>query len=345
MPILELRERARQGFLEFAWRQWAQAGLSADAVVLDDWAIDPEALILFTIAVARRDPRLFDEMLDWIAVNRRLLSMQRIRNLSGRFPVDAQLIGAVVAWAGEPLPAQRIKNQEITRQPQARIPVFSPEVLGYVGEPDPIFAEYGYLRPRAARSGKSREPDTRIPANLAFQLRHLFGPGSRSEVIRILLTLRDNSLDAARISDESGFAKRNVNDTLTDLSASRAITASWSGNERHFVAPLDRWSALLDVSPSGHQIPSFVSWVHLLPASLAMIAWLDDESGSGDSEYLMSSKARSLIQHLAHDLEIAGINITPKFPTAGTAYLSAFADILESVVAMMNVGTADSTPP
>ena len=91
MLISELRERTRQGFLEFAWRQWAQAGLSANVTVLDDWAIDPEALILFTIAVARRDPRLFDEMLDWLTGNRRLLSMQRLRNLSGQFPVDMRL--------------------------------------------------------------------------------------------------------------------------------------------------------------------------------------------------------------------------------------------------------------
>ena len=102
MLISELRERARQGFLEFAWRQWAQVGLSANVTGVDDWAIDPEALILFTIVVARHDPRLFDEMLDWLATNRRLLSMQRLRNLSGRFPVDVRLVGAVIAWAGEP---------------------------------------------------------------------------------------------------------------------------------------------------------------------------------------------------------------------------------------------------
>jgi hypothetical protein len=77
MLLLELREKARQGFLEFAWRQWAQVGVSANVAGFDRWVIDPEALILFTVAVAWRDPRLFDEMLDWLAENRRLLTMQR----------------------------------------------------------------------------------------------------------------------------------------------------------------------------------------------------------------------------------------------------------------------------
>ena len=110
MLLSELRERVRQGFLEFAWRQWAQMGVSANIAGFDRWAIDPEALILFTIGVAQRDPRLFDEMLDWLAENRRLLTMQRLRNLSARLPVDTHLVGAVIAWAGEPRPLQWLQG-------------------------------------------------------------------------------------------------------------------------------------------------------------------------------------------------------------------------------------------
>jgi hypothetical protein len=337
MLISELRERTRQGFLEFAWRQWAQAGLSANVEGLDNWAIDPEALILFTVAIARHDPRLFDEMLDWLAANRRLLNMQRLRNLSSRFPVDGRLVGAVIAWAGEPPTSQWLRSQRAAGQVPANVPVFSPDVLGFVREPDPTFAKYGYIRPRATRSCKSKEPDIKIPANFAFQLRHLFGPSSRSEVMRVLLTLRDGLLDAARISEECGFAKRNVNDTLTSLATSRVVKARWSGNERHFIAYRDKWATLLEVDPSGMQIPLFVSWVHLFPAALEIIAWLDDEAEAKDSDYLTSSRARSLMQHVTRDLEIAGIDVSPKHPVPGTAYLPVFAEAVESILAMMGV--------
>jgi hypothetical protein len=338
MLISELKERARHGFLEFAWRQWAQVGVSANVAGLDDWAIDPEALILFTVAVARHDPRLFDEMLDWLTTNRRLLSMQRLRNLSDRFPVDVRLVGAVIAWTGEPPPAQWMKSHRAASLMPESSPVFSREVLGFVGEPDPIFAEYGYIRPRARRSAKSREPDIRIPANFAFQLRYLFGPGSRSEVMRVLLTLRDSSLDTARISDESGFAKRNVSDTLAGLAASRAVNARWSGNERRFTADQDKWAVLLEVGSTAKQMPAFVSWVHLLPASLAIARWLDDEAESEDSEYLISSRARSLMEGVTRDLELAGVDVTLKRPSPGTTYLSAFADAVESVLTALRVG-------
>jgi hypothetical protein len=243
----------------------------------------------------------------------------------------------VIAWVGDPPPPQWLKTRRGAGQIPENAPVFSSDVIGFVGEPDPVFAEYGYIRPRVVRSGKSREPDTNIPANLAFQLRHLFGPGSRSEVMRILLTLPDGSLDAARISDESGFAKRNVSDTLSGLVASRVVKARWSGNERRFLAHRDKWATLLEVGPSGTSIPSFVSWVHLLPAALEIIAWLDNEAETKDSEYLVASRARSLMEHVSRNLEMAGIDFPPNRPVHGTAYLSAFAEAVESLLTMMGV--------
>ncbi len=75
------------------------------------------------------------------------------------------------------------EEQRETGQSPENVPVFSPDVLGFVGEPDPSFAEYGYIRPRATRSGKPREPAIKTTARFAFQLRYLFDPGSRAEVM------------------------------------------------------------------------------------------------------------------------------------------------------------------
>ncbi len=330
--LSDVRERARRGLLDFTWRQWAQAGVSASMAGLDRWAIDPEALILFTIEVARRDPRLFDETLDWLATNRHLLSMQRLRNLSRRFPLDARLVGAVSAWVGDSIPSRAVKDHGL---PSGQVPVFSRDVISFIGEPDPVFAEYGYIRPRVVRSGKSGEPDVKIPSNIAFQLRHLFGPGSRSEVVRILLTFTDGPLDAARISDEAGFAKRNVSDTLAGLVAAKAAKARWSGNERRFIIYRNKWATLLEVGPSAEFLPEFVSWVHLLPAFLEIIAWLDRVAVTEGSEYLISSRARDLMERIAPDLEMAGVAVLPGFQSRGAAYLPVFVETVDSLLAKM----------
>lgn len=338
MLLSDVRERLRRGLLEFAWRQWAQMGLSANVAGSDRWAIDPEALILFTIEVARRDPRLFDEVLDWLSSERRLLTMQRLRNLAALFPVDSNLVGAALAWAGESAPWLRgpkaNRSQDQYGEPA---PVFSPEILSFVGEPDPAFAEFGYIRPRVVRSGKSSDSDVRQPVNFAFQLRHLFGPGSRSEVMRILLTFADGPLDAARISDEAGFAKRNINDTLASLAASRVVKARWSRNERIFLAYRDKWANLLEVGPSAKFMPEFMSWVHLLPASLQIMIWLDNIAETTDSEYLISSRARDLMEDVMPSLEVAGLALSPSRAAPGAAYLSFFADTIDSILAVLKV--------
>jgi hypothetical protein len=332
MLISEIRDEVSQGLLGFAWRQWAQIGVSATVEGADRWAVDPEALILFTIGLARRDPRLFDEMLDWIAFNHELLSTQRLRNLAGKFPLPPGLVAAVTAWTWQTAPVKLPFSDQTVPARDGEL-VFSTDVLAFVSKQDPVFAQYGFIRPPAVRTGKSHAPDPDLPVNLPFRLRHLFGPGGRSEAMRVLLTWPDGPLDAARIADEAGFAKRNINDVLTSLTASGVIKAAWAGNERRFTAYRERWAQLLDLAASG--MPSFVSWVHLLPAALQITMWLDEKAGSAESEYLIASQARSLIDRITRDLEAAGIDIPRRGPAHGTAYLSVFAAISHALLARL----------
>jgi hypothetical protein len=347
MQISSLRAAVNQGLLDFAWRQWSQMGVSASVMGDDQWAADPEALILFTLGIARRDPRLFDEVLDWVALNHKALSMQRLRNLTARFPVAADLVAAVVTWAREPVPADLLVSQERATELRAKSgkvegkakqPVFRPDVLGFVAKADPIFAEHGFIRPVVVRSGKSREPDPGRPVNFAFRLRHLFGPGSRSEVMRMLLTYRDGPLDAARIADEAAFAKRNASEALAAVAASGAISATWSGNERHFRARRDPWATLLGLD----DMPVFVSWVHLLPAALEISAWLDEKADADESEYLLASHARALMDRVGRDLQTAGVDLPRRSPSDGPAYLPAFEAATDTILATLG---AASGPP
>ena len=338
MLILELRDRIRRGLLEFSWRQWAQVGVSANIVGFDRWAIDPEALILFTIEVARRDPRLFDEMLDWIVSNRRLLTMQRLRNLTIRFPVDPDLVRGVLAWADESIkPLQEVGSKGTLDKYSESTPVFNQDILGFVANPDPYFAASGYIRPTISRSGKSREPDVHLPVNLAFQLRHLFGPGSRSEVMRVLLTFTDGPPSAARIADESAFARRNVNDTLASLVESRVVKTRGNRNERVFLAYRKKWSEVLEFGPSEKRMPIFVSWVNLLPLCLQVMFWLEKEAETTDSEYLVASRARDLTERVVDNLESVGLDSPLDRLLPGAAYLTAIEDMVGLLLESLRV--------
>ncbi|HEY5473384.1 MAG TPA: hypothetical protein VIK32_09360, partial [Candidatus Limnocylindrales bacterium] len=80
MKTSDLYDHLADVTLELAWRQWTAIGV-AGARSGRQTIVDPEALLLATLSVGRLDARLFDEVLDWVAVNAQLLDMARLRRL------------------------------------------------------------------------------------------------------------------------------------------------------------------------------------------------------------------------------------------------------------------------
>ena len=91
---------------------------------------------------------------------------------------------------------------------------------------------------------------------------------------------------------------------------------------------------LLDLAGPA-DMPSFVSWVHLLPAALEIIMWLDEKADTAQSEYLIASQARSLMNRLTRDLEAADIDIQHRQPAHGVAYLPIFAETSNALLARL----------
>jgi hypothetical protein len=81
-----------------------------------------------------------------------------------------------------------------------------------------------------------------------------------------------------------------------------------------------------------------VSWVHLLPAALEIILWLDSEADTTDSEYFVASRARGPMDRLARDLQIAGVEMPDRHRAHGVGYLPAFAEANDSLLAQLGTG-------
>jgi hypothetical protein len=86
MSISDTRAEVEAALLAFAWDEWAQMGVLASPTRTSPWAQDPEALLGFTLELARADPRLFDEVLDWLVVNEHLISVRRLRSVDAPDP-------------------------------------------------------------------------------------------------------------------------------------------------------------------------------------------------------------------------------------------------------------------
>ena len=304
MQISELRRRVSSDLLNFTWEEWAQMGVSASTERRDTWAADPEALLLFTFEIARSDARLFDEMLDWLLVNERIVSVQRLRNLC-RDETDRELVDASLAWVAQWRPRARLVAKK-RRGPARAVPLFRDSRVK-VRQPDESFRDYGWLKPRTEPSHKSRRPDLSAAINFAFRLRQLVGVGARAEVIRVLLTSTQEPLSAQAVSESACYAKRNVYDALTSLADAGVVEAMDVRNERRYAAPRERWAPLLGID--AEQLPTQRAWPQLLDGLRMLVRWLEDDRHEKLSDYMLASEARVLMDKIGPELRSAGVTV------------------------------------
>lgn len=334
MSISTLRDRMRSQLTSFAWDQWAQMGVFAPTQRSDRWAADPEALLLFSLEIGRDEPRLFDELLDWMLTNERLVSVQRLRNLSSDDNRD--LAEAALAWVARHGPSARFKPPAGGREQSGNPSPLFRTVAQQVRNPDEVFLAFDLLKPDTPPSGKSRFPDTERPINFAFRLRSLFGLGSRAEVVRYLITFSETAVPAQSIADAAGYAKRNVNETLTALVASGTVTTFEVGNERRYLLNRAHWDQLLNVQPGAR--PTYRDWPRLLPALLRLRRWLENSKLDELSPYMLASDARSLMDELAPSLATAGVLLPSTASAQGDEYWTVFEESVERTLSALTPG-------
>ena len=333
MRISELRSRVQVDLVDWAWDQWAQLGVSASSPRADRWAADPEALLLFTLEVARADARLFDEVLDWLALNERLVSVQRLRNLSYD-DVARSLADAALAWAAESRrrgPPPRAGRTDPTAS-GAAVPLFR-DLASSAARADEAFRAHGWLKPPTVRSGKSRPPNTLAPINFAFRLRQILGIGARAEVVRLLLTIEAPSLTTQVIASAAGYAKRNVHEALSALHEADVVAAVMVGNERRYEIDRVCWAELLGRLPD--ELPVHRAWPQLLQALRRLLRWLEDRDNESQSEYMLASDARLLAEEITPDLRYAGVRIDRPTRT-GADYWQDFVALVDTAVAALD---------
>ncbi len=338
MSASTFRDSVTARLLAFAWDQWAQLGIFAPTSRRDQAAADPEALLLFTFEVGRCDPRLFDEALDWLLTNERLVSVQRLRNLC-RDNDDCDLVEGALLWVAR----QQSRSRPILAVREQRAseprPLFY-DVARDLREPDEAFLAAGLLKRATEPSRKSRAPDPDLPVNFAFKTRHLFGLGTRAEVIRYLVTADGTDASALTIADAAAFAKRNVSETLASLVASGVATAFESGNERRYYLDRPQWAQLLRLPPGGW--PSHREWPRLLGAFRRLSRWLHDPTLDQLTPYMLASNARVLMEELEPDFAVARVPVAHAPAAQGEQYWLSFVDAIQRSLVTLEPGSLGS---
>jgi len=308
-------------------------GLSAASQRHSPWAQDPEALLLFTLEIARDDPRLFDETLDWLVRNESIVSARRLRTLCDG-PDDERLVGAALEWV-----ARHRRRAGSTRPPTPDDAGPQPLFRGLsttVRNPDPAFLAHDLIRPEVRPTGKSREPDLNAPINLALRLRHVLGVSARAEAVRYLLTADGRTATAAAVASSAGYTKRNVHEALASLHSAGVASLVTIGVDQRYGIDRSRWAHLLGVE--ANDVPTHRDWPQLLSVLSTILRWLDRPELEHLSDYLRGSQARDLLDGVRPRLAHAGV-VTAAWRGGDLAW----DDLVETVEnALLALGLADA---
>ena len=225
--------------LDFLWRQWSAFGVAGQTSPEHQRILDPEGLLLLTCTVGRHDPRLFDEMLDWLHANGWLINVMRLKRIlrTEKFTgerVLAAVAGLLAKGAETPKWKQLADSPE---QPPVTEKLFFGEdgtPLSAIGEPEPLFARYGWERGPLRLRGYSQEFRPTEPATLVLQLRALLGINVRCEIVLYLLT--HDAAHPSQIARDAYYFDRAVQGTLADMSRSGVIQVRATGREKYLLA-------------------------------------------------------------------------------------------------------------
>lgn len=304
--LKQFRDSYLEQLLNFIWRQWSALGVSGYGEGEDRWVIDPEALLLFTCTMGRYEPRLFDEVLDWLDLNGRFINIQRLKTISKK--ESFQGVEVLSAIAG--LMSRRAAMRKWGRLGEIIDEGKVPEDLFYKkdGEPMPSFGEldqdfmkYGFRRGPLKFRGYSKPPRTLPPSGLIYKLRSFLGVNARCEIMLYLLT--HESGHPARIARETYYYQKTIQDTLIDMTFSGLVQVRSRGREKHYWLNHEQWSAFL---PATGESPVWITWSPFFSALEKIWRKLNQPELSTLDPLLQSSELRKLMREVKPDIQRAG---------------------------------------
>ena len=291
----DLGQRARGAALDAVWRQWSALGASVGGP-RPRTVLDPEALVLASLALVPYERRLGDVMLWWASVGSPLLSVQRVRSASKGFAETATADG-LGAFAASAVEAGDRRWKRLA----------GPEGLG-------------------ARSGKGADrPDLSDPSALVLRLRAGFGVSAKADLLAILVGC-ERPQTVRELAESSGYSTVAVRVALGEMALARVAQPTGASPATYRAAEAVRWSGLLAGGPR----PRWGYWSEAFGVLLAVSDWGQEAEASSD--YVASSKARDLVERHARAIRL----VAPEAPRLdghrGETALAPFAATVRELV-------------
>lgn len=287
--LAELSNTLRQAATDVVWVQWRALGAQTSTRSHARSLVDPEALVLMSLALSDAEPRLRDVMADWVILNASLISVQRFKNLIAQHPGDVQervgtfarfvLVEAKdVRWRS--LAAKTGKGAELTRR---------------------------------TNKLRAREVSFEEAAALWLRLRLAFSVGIKADTMAFLLGSAGAWASGRAIASATSYTPPAVRRAVDDLSrAGLMVTKKRSGPAEYSVRA-QPWSDALGLDGP---FPAWRNWHARFTFVAAFLAWAEKAEKRTVSLYAFGAHGRELIDQHASALELEDANAKPARTTA-----------------------------
>ena len=301
VSLREYRDEILDRTLALLWRQWSALGIPGHGAESSRHYVDPEALLAFTCTFGRYDPRLFDEMLGWLASYERFINTQRVNTLFKKKLFSGSSVGGGIArFLCTQTKQKRWRNLE-----RLGDPVAEPHSLFFLGDGRPLPVS-GECDPSFSAAGFARDP-VRLrqhatfrangPGAILLRLRTLMGVSARCEILVYLMTHASGY--PREIATETHYAQKTVHDALDDLALSQYVVSRRGRRKRLCrLESKDLAKALL----GGHPAPTWMNWPVVLGALERAWMALDELSRLELDPLLEISEVRQISEALAETL-------------------------------------------
>lgn len=321
MSQKSFREFYLENILTFLWRQWSALGVAGGARAEENWVIDPEALLIFSLQMARYEPRLFDEILDWLVINGKWVDIHRLRGITKAKDEKTQrLMSAVAHYLSHEAKSYQRKWRVLGTLKKHDSDVPS-EMLFQTkqGKPYPkpreestVFRDYGFLRESFSLRKMSKSVSVVAKCNIRFLLRAFFGIGSRSECVLYLLT--HEAGHPAEVANAIGISVRGAQDALIELSESGLVFTRIKGKRmmEYWLSQERWWKFLFGMNYEEIKRPVWLDWISLYSALMNVWNVLNEVEKS-KSDYMRSSKLRESMETISLEFEKSQL-VLPSIP-------------------------------
>jgi hypothetical protein len=308
--VRSIRLQVRETAAEVAWAQWsALTAVAAPTEHHPRAMVDPEALVLLSVAFQEHERRLADLVYGLARAGTRLLSVQRMTAItdtySGRAQDGLRQFAAAAAEAGD-----HRWHPHAERAADNAPPVRSKSI--------------GTLR---LNNGPS----------LVLRLRAGLGVGLKADVLALLLGLHGASAPLKVMALATGYTTRGLRKAAEEMAVagfvqqSAETPAAFSADHRAWAEVLHLNRATRPAARAG--VPAWRYWSLVFAFLTVVEEWACRAEEGKWSDYVASSRVRDLVQDHAPRLRVAGILLPDPREATGAAYLDDFAAAIDRLAA------------